>query len=75
MESMIHPYSPSSKEEGLRKSEVNGNRMRQGRDPVQNSGVNPQLRVMEIFGEFLLAAHQENLLLPLAVDSREICLR
>ena len=41
---------PSPKEEGKRKLEGNRNRTHQGiggRYPVQNSGVNPQLRAME----------------------------
>ena len=54
------------------------NGMRQGirgRDPIQNSRVNPQLQVMKILGEFLTAACQENLCCPLEADGSNIYLR
>ena len=66
---------PSPKEEGQRNPEENRNKTRQGIDPVQNSGVDPQLRVMNIFGDFLTAACQDNLRFPLEEDGRDICLR
>ena len=49
--------------------------MLRGRDTVQNSRVDPQLQVIERFGELITAYCQENLCCHLEEDSREICLR
>ena len=65
----------SSKEEGLRKLERNGDRTFQERDPGQNNGGKPQLRLIERFWELLMADNQDNLHCPLVADSRDIWLR
>ena len=71
---------PTPKEEGQRKSDGNGSGSRMsggggGWDSVHNIGVDPQLRIMEKFGDITAAAHSENLRFPLVADGREICLR
>ena len=58
---------PSLREEGRRKSEGNGN-------GVRNHGVDPQLRISEKFCILTQVARSENLLLPMGADGREICL-
>ena len=44
------------------------------RDSLQNIGFDPQLRVVDIFGDFLDADYQYNLRCPLSVDGRDVCL-
>ena len=67
---------PAPKEEGRRKLDGIRKRTRLiigGRDNVQNSGVDPKMRVMERFGELITAVLQNDLCCPLVVDRREIC--
>ena len=59
---------PASREEGRRKSEGNGN-------GVRNHGVDLQLRIRKNLGIITKFARQENLRLPIWADGREICLR
>ena len=69
---------PAPKEEGLIKLDRSRNGTRLGigvRCPVQNSGFEAKLRVMDIFGELITVSCKENLCCPLSADSREICLR
>ena len=70
---------PAQKEEGRRKSDGNGFGARpggreDGRDTIFNHGIDPQMRIMERLGDMTVVARSENLLIPLAVDGREICL-
>ena len=70
---------PAQKEEGRRKSDGNGFGARPGgredrRDAIFNHGIDPQMRIMERLGDMTVVARSENLLIPLAVDGREICL-
>ena len=71
---------PAPREEGRRKSEVNGIGARQGgrgvgEGTVFNHGVDPQLRISENLGIITQAARTENLRLPVGADGREISLR
>ena len=59
---------PALREEGRRKSEENGN-------GVRNHGVDLQLRISKNLGILKRFARQENLRLPMGADGREICLR
>ena len=43
-----------------------------GRDTVHNIGMDPQLQIMERFGELMSAACSGNLRFPMAVDGRDI---
>ena len=70
---------PAQKEEGRQRSDRNGFGARQsggggGSDAIFNHRIDPQLRIIENMGNMTLAARSENLRIPLAADSREICL-
>ena len=70
---------PAPKEEGRRKLDGNGFGARQssgggGGDKISNHGIYKQLRIIDNLGSIVLAAHLENLRLPLGAYGREICL-
>ena len=71
---------PAQKGEGRRKSDRNGfGAMPSGgggrRNTIFNYRIDPQLRIMGNMGNMQVAAHSENLCIPLEADGREICLR
>ena len=71
---------PAPREEGRRKSEVNGIGARQGgrgvvEGKVYNHGVDPQVQISENLGIMTQAARTEILRLLVGADGMEICLR
>ena len=71
---------PTPKGKGRRKLDGHGSgyRMRVsrgGKNLVHNIGVNPQLQVMERFGEIISAARSEKLFSPMTEDGMDICLQ
>ena len=45
-----------------------------GRDTIHNIGVDPQLQVMERFGDLMMAARSENIRCLISGDGKEIFL-